>query len=585
MVNLKNFQLEDYSRAALHDGSIIAHDAGLGKSFSAMCFSMLKLGVDIGEYLALKGSCLLVAPGELHKQFIDEIGDIFCQRFVSIDSQETFLKYTKLDPQTGRRTIPNGFYITTYEQLGRNGVDKPAEEDVSIGMEKNGFRCVYSPCLADLAADTFDCVVVDEATKMKGDYSAIGMGVRIMRPKYRLVMTATPIKNRLQDIFWLCHWACGGHASATSRWPYNPTAEDKGAFADEFQVAEDNLTKAEKARRETGKRKRFKKLTPQVTSVHKIWKLMAPIVLRRRKEDCGEDIVKMNKRVVRVPMGKEQSKVYEYHLKGEYLDINEKPALGAKFQALRQIATDPTTMNLRAVKSDCGHATFKSDNAFTPKMASCLNLVSDIVKRGEQVVVFSAFNDSLDTVSRFLNDAGVKNMVLDGRTNNKVRGIHSATFKKGNEIPVILAGEESMAEGHSWHTCRNAIVFSYVYAMDKIEQAINRIHRINSPEDVNTFFLVADGSIDRRLEQLYDEKSNAAELVLDGGLRNQQVDEISVAELLMIAADEFSKNDTSKLVDEDILKESWPNLKQKLGQAYEEWCRIKMVAPSHVAQL
>ena len=57
-------------------------------------------------------------------------------------------------------------------------------------------RCVYSPSLADLSWNAFDCVVVDEGVRMKGAESIIGLGVRQMAPRYRLVLTATPIKDR-----------------------------------------------------------------------------------------------------------------------------------------------------------------------------------------------------------------------------------------------------------------------------------------------------------------------------------------------------------------------------------------------------
>jgi SNF2 family DNA or RNA helicase len=38
---------------------------------------------------------------------------------------------------------------------------------------------------------------------MKGEETLVGRGVRSMTPAYRLVLTATPVKNRLPDIFRL----------------------------------------------------------------------------------------------------------------------------------------------------------------------------------------------------------------------------------------------------------------------------------------------------------------------------------------------------------------------------------------------
>jgi len=67
----------------------------------------------------------------------------------------------------------------------------------------------------------------------------------------------------------------------------------------------------EGGRKQTG---RYTKLTAEVCNVHRLWKLLAPeIVLRRRKEDSGEDIFPKIRKVVRCEMGTLQQQVYEHH--------------------------------------------------------------------------------------------------------------------------------------------------------------------------------------------------------------------------------------------------------------------------------
>ena len=46
----KNFQLEDYARGALHDGLVLGHDTGGGKSLALFTWPALKVGfVSIGK--------------------------------------------------------------------------------------------------------------------------------------------------------------------------------------------------------------------------------------------------------------------------------------------------------------------------------------------------------------------------------------------------------------------------------------------------------------------------------------------------------------------------------------------------------
>ncbi len=392
---------------------------------------------------------------------------------------------------------------------------KLEEYSAGIGEIWDGIKCVYSPSMADLCSHLFTCVVIDEGVKMKGSDTQVGRGIRQMCPKYRLVLTATPVKNRLPDIFWLAWWAAGGHEEATARWPYAGGPEEQEKFASTFMLSEFNKTKAAE---DPGKKSRYTKLRPEICNVHLLWKALGPIVLRRRKQDIGESIVKKVRQVYRVPMGLYQRAVYRYHLESQYLDCNFKPAPGAKLQALRVAAaapdshlldpqpggecrscchqpeTDPVTGICRNCASPS--LTHRSPYSFTPKVACALTLIRDILQRGEQAAVFSAFNDPSDVLSRYLTEAGIDHFLLDGRMTQAKRGVRSAAFNTG-ECPITLAGVDSMAEGHNWDHVNNIILTSYTWAADKIIQAINRAHRLTSKRDVNLYVIICDQSADR----------------------------------------------------------------------------------------
>lgn len=476
-------------------------------------------------------------------------------------------------------------------------------------------KCLYSPSLSDLAYDAFDTVVIDEGVKMKGEDTLVGMGVRQMRPKHRLVLTATPVKNRLPDIFRLAWWASGGLTEAHARWPYRDDSSERTKFAETFMVSERNLTKEKKAQEEalrTGSRvqaSRFVKLTAEVCNVHKLWKLFGPIVLRRRKDDCGEDIVPKIRKVIRCEMGTQQHRVYRYHLNASYVDKNGMEAVGAKLQALRVAAADPSSEHLRpalgnpsepctcrngerATCRKCGGSGKiplppRSGTAFIPKMATTLTLIREILDRKEQVVVFSAFNDPLDKLGGWLDEAGVRYCKLDGRVTQKRRGKLAAVFKRGRSsgaasvpeapVPVMLAGVECMAEGHSFHLANNVILIAYSWAYDKFIQAINRVHRMTSEKPVNVYVVLCNGTIDAKLESLIGDKGDAAELVLDGRLIGERTEEVNLAELLRVAEREFDAN--TKTIDEAELIAQWPALKEKLTLAMRAWDPVAVSEP------
>jgi hypothetical protein len=126
-----------------------------------------------------------------------------------------------------------------------------------------------------------------------------------------------------------------------------------------------------------------------------------------------------------------------------------------------------------------------------------------------------------------------------------------------------------MAEGHSFHLANNVILLAYSWAADKFKQALDRVHRLNSVKPVNIYVVICDGSIDRKLESLTDEKTDAAELVLDGRLIGERGEEINLAELLKIARREF--NDKTNTIDEGLLQAEWPKLRDRLAVAMRHW--------------
>jgi hypothetical protein len=464
--------------------------------------------------------------------------------------------------------------MTLYEPNADSSV--PGRGPAEIGSMP--IKCVYSPSLADLAGDCFGAVVVDEGTKMKGEDTAISLGVRQINAPYRLVMSGTPIKNRFPDVFQLAHFVCGGLPEPSARFPYGVGGRDQ--FAEDFMVSERNLTKEENS----DTKRRFRKLTAQVCNIHLAWKLLAPIILRRRKEACGEPIVPKLRHVVRVPLGLYQAAAYQFHLRADYRDKNGMKAVGAQLQALRMAAANPASELLKRPDKDATAGSPRSHYAYIPKVATAITLIIQALERHEQVMVGSAFQDSLDSLSARLREAGVRHLVLDGRVSPNRRGLAARQFKAGppkavaeglmarcGAHPVLLAGVECMAELHNFPLCNNVMLMSYSWAFDKFEQFINRAHRMNSPWPVNVWSIICQGSVDRVLECNIHEKGDASNLVLDGCLLGENPSEVNLAELLHIAHKEFKD---AKTMDEIELQRDWPRLRARLGKAFLNWPNV-----------
>ena len=106
-MKLKLFQKQDLARAALHNGLILSWDTGLGKTWAIYLWLLLKVGYTIerledggwklgdqpgylrpgklagvtlpptAKRLRPKAPVLIIAPGDLHQQIVDEAWDRF----------------------------------------------------------------------------------------------------------------------------------------------------------------------------------------------------------------------------------------------------------------------------------------------------------------------------------------------------------------------------------------------------------------------------------------------------------------------------------------------------------------------------
>ena len=444
----------------------------------------------------------------------------------------------------------------------------------SLITSNRTIKCLFAPTLGTLLADCFDCVVCDEAVRLKsGDEDASGGsyiagGVLGLRPKYRLALTGTPIKNRLPDVFHLAGWVCGHSAEPTARWPYGNTSAHKASFSSNHLVIEENLTK-QAAARKRGQFQAYRKQTNKVTNVHHLWKLLGPVIARRRKDQIGNDIVSKTIHPIRVMPGTDQQAVYKWHLQHPPECKTLLASLGAQLQALRQAALCPWSSGLDR---------HKSTTRWSPKMLAILHLAADLMAKGEQLVIYSPFQEFSTALKSALQDAAVPALLLDGRVKNTLRGPLAADFKAG-KYPVLIAGIESMGEGHSFECASHLVIPSLSWAYDANRQAIERVHRLTSKKEVIIYAMITANSIDERLAAIFQEKGDASDLALDGRLFDEDKEEVSLADLIRSATLDFDPAATT-LPEASLVQEWEHSLRSRLTAAAQIYSRSVGVSPT-----
>ena len=149
--------------------AILADEVGLGKTIEA--------GLILAE-LRLRGladRCLVITPPGLLAQWQEELERKF--------AVPTVLAGGKPRSPDGRQARPAGV-----------GIDRP----VIIASLATARR---DPLRSVLTGDQWDLIIVDEAHRVRAPRSASGKLIRALRSRHLLLLTATPVENRLQDLY------------------------------------------------------------------------------------------------------------------------------------------------------------------------------------------------------------------------------------------------------------------------------------------------------------------------------------------------------------------------------------------------
>ncbi|MHB9009716.1 MAG: SNF2-related protein, partial [Limisphaerales bacterium] len=280
----------------------------------------------------------------------------------------------------------------------------------TVGWERNGIRCVAEPCLSTRieAAHTqltrrstlarhplWDLVALDEAHVIANLGSQITQSVIRLQATRRYALTATPIPNIVSNLFsvmgWLCveDWHRGDRHNAA--WPY--TRGEIGRFTETFLSIERDYT-AEDNKRKANPRWRGKctKISPVLSSPARLLKLLKPSMAYVSKEMCNPDVVPCRVIDVRVPMGADQQKLYDWASDRSNVPAGKLPMVRASRQLtwLRGICADPKGFSKESTPAAGGKPAPRCWSNFNPKTQAALELIHQCLDRGEQVTVISA---------------------------------------------------------------------------------------------------------------------------------------------------------------------------------------------------
>ena len=317
-------------------------------------------------------------------------------------------------------------------------------------------------------------VILDEGQQIKNPDSKAAKSARELTAFNRLVLSGTPIENRLLDMWSLMAFAMPGVLGSRSY------------FKKRFDKRKDSQSQNRLAAR------------------------LKPFLLRRTKQQVAKDLPPRTEEEVYAKMEGVQRQLYKAELRriqkallGMDSDESVKKNSFAILQGLmrlRQICCHPGLVDKKYVGED------------SAKLNALFYLLDQLRDEGHKVLVFSQFTTMLDIIRARLEADHRPFNYLTGATKDRKAEIEK--FQTTKEPSVFLLSLKAGGAGLNLTSASYVILYDPWWNPAVESQAIDRTHRIGQKNKVIAYRLLTRDSVEEKIRVLQHQKNQLVTNVL-----------------------------------------------------------------------
>jgi hypothetical protein len=434
------YQLDGIAFATGAGRAILADDMGLGKTIQ---------GIGVAELLARLAEIqrvLIVCPASLKSQWRGEVA-----RFSGRSSQIILGSGAERNEQYRSGSF---FTICNYEQVLR---DLTAVESVA-----------------------WDLIILDEGQRIKNWESRTSNVIRQLDSPFRLVLSGTPLENRLGELF------------TVTRFVDDELLGPAYQFFHQHHVVD-----------ERGKTLGYQRLD-------ELRDKLRGVLLRRTRGQVAKQLPGRTDEVVRIEPTAEQMEIHDANL-----------TMAAQI-ASKKFLTEMDRLRLQKcllmARMAC-NSTYLIDQVepeYSTKLERLGELLAGLLEDpSRKIVLFSEWRRMLDRIERRLDELGGEYVRLDGQVPQKKRAALVAKFQQDARCRVMCMTNAG-ATGLNLQAANTVINVDLPWNPAVLEQRIARAYRMGQKSPVHIYKLVTTGnSIEERLLCTLASKQDLADAAID----------------------------------------------------------------------
>jgi non-specific serine/threonine protein kinase len=450
-------------------GACLADDMGLGKTIQVLALLLVRKRAE-GP-----APSLLVAPASLLANWAQEAA-----RFAP-----------------GLRVLVAHSSAHSAEQPAGELGELPAERLAGFDLVITSYGALHR--FAWVQATPWRLAILDEAQAIKNPGTRQTKAAKTLKAGSRLVLTGTPIENRLGDLWSLFDFVNPGLLGG---------AKPFASFA--------------------------RRLADSPGGYAPLRRLVQPYILRRLKTDKAviSDLPDKIEQNAYCGLSRKQAALYQQAV-GDLTKALDEGVEGVARKGLvlafitrfKQICNHPSQW-----LGDGGWA--ESDSG---KLARLRELAEVIAAKQEKMLVFSQYAETTEPIAAFLGSIfGREGCVLTGATAVKGRQDLVARFQGDETVPFFVLSLKAGGSGLNLTAASHVIHFDRWWNPAVESQATDRAFRIGQKRNVLVHKFVCRGTVEEKIDAMISDKKRLAADLLDAGGGEVKLTELSDAELLRL---------------------------------------------------
>jgi SNF2 family DNA or RNA helicase len=335
--------------------------------------------------------------------------------------------------------------------------------------------------IEELSAIRWLAAILDEGQQIKNPDSQTARAARQLRADNRLVLTGTPLENRLLDLWSLMTFATPGALG------------ERGYFHRHFDRRKDPRASERLAAR------------------------LRPFLLRRTKGQVARDLPSRSEENMLCEMSGRQAELYKEELaRAQHLVLSSS---GFDMVNRRRFAILQALTRLRQICCHPGLIDKTAENEESAKLTATLELLQELNAEGHKVLLFSQFVTMLKIIRTKLEEMNLPYHWLTGASTDRA-GIVKA-FQEDDKASVFLLSLKAGGSGLNLTAASYVILYDPWWNPAVENQAIDRAHRIGQTQPVMAYRMLTKSTIEEKIMTLQHKKNLMVNNVLgEGGFTN-----------------------------------------------------------------